>query len=350
MRKRRIAVLQTQCPFMRGGAELLVGGLTKQLRSRGYEAEIVSMPFKWYPENVLLDQYFMWRMVDLTQSNGQDIDLVIATKIPNYMVKHPNKVLWLMHQHRVAYDLKDSVPASGLNTTPNGRKVMKAIINMDNLAISESKGIYTISKTVTDRLKKYNNINSIPLYHPPALAGQYYTENFENYILSVGRLDPNKRIDLLIRGLAYCDSNIKAVIAGTGAIRPQLEQIAEELEVKDRVVFLGFVPDEELPKLYANALAVCFPPIDEDYGYITLEAFLSQKPVVTCYDSGGVLEFVEQEKNGLICNVSPEEIGAAFNRLYHNKALAKQYGVEGYEKVKDIKWDHVIDELTKTIR
>lgn len=350
MKKKRIAVLQTQCPFMRGGAELLVEGLTKQLRNRGYETEIVSMPFKWYPENVLLDQYFMWRMVDLTQSNGQTIDLVIANKIPNYMVKHPNKVLWLMHQHRVAYDLRDNVQASGLNTTPNGRKVMDAIVKMDNLAIPEAKGIYTISKTVTDRLKQYNHIDSTPLYHPPALAGQYYTKNFENYILSVGRLDPNKRIDLLIRGLAYCDTSIQAVIAGTGVIRSQLEKLAEEVGVKDRVKFLGFVTDEELPELYANALAVCFPPIDEDYGYITLEAFLSKKPVISCHDSGGVLEFLEHNRSGIVCDVNPEEIGTAFNQLYHNKALAKQYGAEGYEKVKDIKWDHVIDELTKTIR
>lgn len=350
MKKRKIAVLKTHCPYMRGGAELLVDGLTKQLVLRGYEAEIVSMPFKWYPDHVLLDQFLMWRMADLTQSNGQDIDLVIATKIPNYMVKHPNKVLWLMHQHRVAYDLRDSVPASGLNTTSNGRKTMDAIIRMDNMAIPECKDIYTISKTVTKRLQQYNNIVSTPLYHPPALAGKYFTEKSGDYILSVGRLDPNKRIDLLIRALPHCDKNIKAVVAGTGAIRTQLEKLAEELGLQDRVQFLGFVPDEDLPKLYANALAICFPPIDEDYGYITLEAFLSKKPVISCHDSGGVLEFLEHDRSGIICDANPEEIGEAINKLFYNKKLAQEYGLEGYEKVKDIKWDHVIDALTKTIR
>ena len=175
-------------------------------------------------------------------------------------------------------------------------------------------------------------------------------DQYENYILSVGRLDPNKRVDLLIRALQYCDSQIKAVIAGKGAIREELEKLADSLGVKDRVTFLGFVPDQELPNLYANALAVCFPPIDEDYGYITLEAFLSKKPVVTCRDSGGVLEFVKHGESGLVCNVNPQEIGEAFNTLYHNKSLARDYGVAGFETVKDIKWDHVIDELTKTIR
>ena len=350
MRKKKVAVLHTQCPYMRGGAELLVENLKNQLVLRGYDAEIIAMPFKWYPNNVLLDQYLMWRMADLTESNGQPIDLVIANKVPNYMVRHPNKVLWLMHQHRVAYDLRNNAAAGGLNTTPNGKKTMEAIVKMDNLAIPEAKGIYTISKTVTRRLEAYNGISSTPLYHPPPLAGQYYTEEYGNYILSVGRLDPNKRIDLLIRGLKFCDSHIRAVIAGSGAIRDQLEKIAEENGVKERVKFLGFVPDKELPALYANALAVCFPPIDEDYGYITLEAFLSKKPVVTCCDSGGVLEFAENGKSAIICNVDAEEIGAAFDTMYHNKRRAQEFGEAGYEKVKDIKWDHVIDELTKTIR
>lgn len=348
--KKKVAVLHAQIPFMRGGAELLVESLTKQLRSRGYDAEIVSVPFKWYPNNTLLDSYLFWRMLDLTETNGQKIDLVIATKVPTYMIQHPNKAVWLMHQHRVAYDLQNSAPAGGLNTISGGQELQKQIMHMDNLALSNVKSIYTISKTVSTRLQQYNQIMSTPLYHPPALEGQYFTENYEDYILSVGRLDPNKRVDLLIRALPYCNSNIKAVIAGTGAIRSQLEKLAEKLNVKDRVKFLGFVPDQELLKLYANALAICFPPIDEDYGYITLEAFLSKKPIITCQDSGGVLEFAEHEKNAFVCSVNPEEIGKSFDSLYSNKSLAKEYGEAGYEKVKDIKWDHVIDLLTKTIR
>ena len=350
MKKKKVVVLHAQVPFTRGGAELLVENLTNQLKLRGYQSEIVAFPFKWYPNNVLLDSYYAWNMLDLSESNGEKIDLVIATKVPTYMIQHPNKAVWLMHQYRCAYDLENNRLAGGCRTIPGGIALQEKIRHMDELALSKVKSIYTISQNVSDRLKKYNHLSSTPLYHPPALEGQYYTANFEDYILSVGRLDPNKRIDLLIRGLAYCDNGIQAVIAGTGAIRPQLEKLAEEVGVKDRVKFLGFVPDEELPKLYANALAVCFAPIDEDYGYITLEAFLSKKPVVTCHDSGGVLEFLEHNRSGIVCDVNPEEIGAAFNQLYHNKALAKQYGVEGYEKVKDIKWDHVIDELTKTIR
>ena len=182
MKKKRVAVLHAQIPFMRGGAELLVENLTKQLKIRGYDAEIISLPFKWYPNNTLLDSYLAWNMLDLTESNGQKIDLVIATKMPTYMIQHPNKAVWLMHQHRVAYDLQDNIQAGGLNTIPGGKELQKKIIHMDNMALSKMRKIYSISNTVSARLQQYNNVTSTPLYHPPALYGQYFTENYENYI------------------------------------------------------------------------------------------------------------------------------------------------------------------------
>lgn len=348
--KKKVAVLHAQVPFNRGGAELMVESLTLQLKKRGFDAEIISMPFKWYPNNALLDSYFTWRMVDITEANGEKIDLVIATKVPTYLAQHSNKVTWLMHQHRMAYDLKDHIPAGGFNTIPGGQEMIRKIRQMDNLAIPESKGVYSISKKVTERLKQYNGIDSTPLYHPPSLVGRYYCEEFDDYILSVGRLDSSKRVELLIRALQFCDKKISVKIAGRGSEAERLQQLADSLGVAERVQFLGFVPDDDLVKLYANALGVCFAPIDEDYGYITLEAFLSKKPIMTCYDSGGVLEFAKQGENAFIVDYDAEKMGACFEKLYQNKSMARDMGVAGYGIVKDISWDHVIDELTKTIR
>lgn len=350
MRKKKVAVLHAQVPFVRGGAEIHVENLNKNLIKRGFEAEIISLPFKWYPNSALLDSYLMWRMADLTESNGEKIDLIIALKCPTYLAKHPNKVVWLMHQHRAAYDLRDNVLAGGFNTIPGGKEMIEKITQMDNMGISETKHIYANSKNVAARLKKYNGIDSTPLYHPPALEGRYYAGEFGDYIFSVGRLDASKRIDLLIRALPYCDKRIHVWIAGKGPEADHLKKLANELKVADRVKLLGFVPDDDLLKLYSGALGVCYPPIDEDYGYITLEAFLSKKPILTCYDSGGVLEFARQDENAFIVDFDPEKMGACFQRLYQNKRMAQEMGMRGYELVKDIKWDHVIDELTRTIR
>lgn len=350
MAKKKVAVLHAQVPFGRGGAEYCAENLVKNLRRRGFETEYVAMPFKWYPNEVLLDSYLMWRMADLTEANGEKIDLVIPMKAPTYVVRHPNKVLWLMHQHRVAYDLRDDVMASGLNVVPGGRKVIEAITNMDNMTIRESKAIYAHSQNVADRLMRYNGIEATPLYHPPALAERCKAGSFGNYVFCAGRLEKMKRIDLLIRALPHCDRRIRVKLAGKGPELEPLQKLARELKVQDRVDMLGFVPDEDLPDLYANALAVCCPPVDEDHGYVAMEAFLSQKPVVSCHDSGSVLEFVRDGENGYIVDADGEQLGTCFEKLYRNKKLARDFGRAGYERVKDISWDNVIDELTKTIR
>lgn len=349
MRQKKIAVLHAQVPFVRGGAESHVENLVKNLKLRGYQAEMVSIPFKWYPNNALLDSYMMWRTADLKEVNGEKIDLVIPLKVPTYAVKHPNKVTWVMHQHRAAYDLRDNPKCGGLYTLAGGVELSKKITQIDNLVLRESRLIYANSKNVASRLKTYNGIEAQPLYHPPAQVGKYYHDSYGDYILSVGRLDKSKRIDLLIRALEHSNPHARVVIAGKGPEDTALKKLAHDLGVEKRVEFLGFVPDEDVLKLYANALAVCFPPIDEDYGYITLEAFLSQKPVITCCDSGGVLEFVEDNKNGFIVNPEPQEIAACFDILYNDMHKVVDFGKAGYQRVKDISWDNVIDELTKTI-
>lgn len=346
---KKIAVLHAQIPFAHGGAELMVEALTRELRARGFDAELISIPFRWYPENGLYDNMLMWKMLDLSEVNGETIDLVIPTKFPTYGINHPNKVLWLMHQHRAAYDLYMNQDHFGLGTIANGEQMKKRIIKFDHTALKESKKIYTISNNVSERLKENNALGSEALYHPPAHLGRYYTETYGDYILSVGRLDPLKRNDLIIRGLKYCDKKIKLLIVGRGTEKEKLQKIALEEGVQDRVVFLGFVEDEKLLELYANARCVYFAPIDEDYGYITLEAFLSKKPVITCNDSGGVLEFVKNQESGIVCRDNPEDLGVAADRLFENENICKSMGISGYDTVKNISWDNVVEKLTESI-
>lgn len=336
-------------PFVKGGAEIHVTALYEQLKLRGYNVDIVQLPYKWYPKNQLLNTIFAWRLIDLSESNGQKIDLVIPTKFPSYTVKHENKVTWLIHQFRQIYD-QYGTQYSDFTDNEEDNKIRNKIIEIDNVSLRESRKIYTNAQNTANRLKRYNNIDGEALYHPPKHVGQYYNDKYENYILSVGRLESVKRVDLLIKSLQYCDKNIKAIIAGTGPYREELEKLAYKLGVSDRVEFLGFVNDEDLLKLYSNAFSIFFAPFDEDYGYITLEAFLSNKPVITCEDSGGVLEFVEDSVNGYICEVSPEKIGEKIQNLWTNKNLCSQFGELGFEKVKNISWNNVIDKLTETLR
>ena len=98
----RIAVCAPQVPFEHGGAELFTETLVSELQKRDHEATLVTIPFKWYPGTRVLTQAFLWRLLDLEESNGRKIDLVVGTKFPSYAVRHPNKVIWCVHQFRQA--------------------------------------------------------------------------------------------------------------------------------------------------------------------------------------------------------------------------------------------------------
>ena len=346
MEVRTVAVCAAQVPFFQGGAEAHVQGLVRSLGTRGYEVDLINLPYKWYPHEQLLKSIRIWQMIDLTESNGKRIDMVIATKFPSYFIDHPNKVLWLIHQYRQAYDLLHT-PYSGF--APESKKDMKLrqeLVDMDTAALMSYRRIYTNAGNTAMRLKKYNGVNGEPLYHPPRLAGRYRTGVYGNYILSVGRLDPLKRVDLLIKSLRHCRRELVCRIAGMGPERERLEALAREAGITERVEFLGYVSDEELLSLYAGCSAVFFAPLDEDYGYVTLEAFLSKKPVVTTYDSGGPLEFVKHEENGIVLDsLDEKDIAKGIEKMFFDKAKCRKYGESGYEAVKDISWDHVIDTL-----
>lgn len=345
-KKKKIAILGAQIPFNYGGAEILVDELNRQLNDRGFQSEVINIPFKWYPKEQLIDNALVWKMTDLTESNGEKIDQVICTKYPTYAIDHPNKVVWLFHQHRPIYDLLGT-EYSEFSRSGDDQRIISHIRQIDSTSLTQAKKIFSISENVKNRLKIYNNISSEILYPPAKLDGSYRNDHYGDYIFSAGRLDPLKRLDLLILALKKIDTNVTLKIAGKGKYGETLERLAIKEGVSNRIEFLGFVPDEDLIDHYAKAGAVFFAPLDEDYGFITIEAFKSRKPIVTTNDSGGVLEFVEDGINGYVVNTDPNDIADAFNYIFKDKKKQSILGEAGLESVKMINWDHVITTLTK---
>ncbi|MCC7126346.1 MAG: glycosyltransferase family 4 protein [Acidobacteria bacterium] len=341
---RTVLVCETQVPFVRGGAELLVRQLVDQLRARGFETDRVSVPFKWYPKDEILAHATAWRLLDLTESNSRPVDLVIGTKFPSYFVRHPRKVCWLVHQHRAAYELAGTA-YSDFGHDEKDVALRDRLLALDEQMLGECVGRYTISKTVTERLRRFNGLDSVPLYHPPLLAPRLAPGEYGPYVLSVARLEGNKRVELIVRAMQHVPPPLTLVLVGDGSHRAHIERAAEEAGVSDRVRFAGAVHDDALVSLYRNARALVYVPFDEDYGLATLEAFLSAKPVVTAHDSGGTLEFVEHEVNGLVSDPTPASIGDAIARLAGDLPLAKRMGEAGRERALAITWDTVIDRL-----
>ena len=341
---RTILVCEAQVPFVRGGAEFHVRELVRQLQQRGHDAELVSIPFKWYPKSEILPHAAAWRMLDLSESNGRAIDLVIATKFPTYFVRHPRKVAWVIHQYRAAYELAGT-PYSDFAHTPDDIALREQIVRLDTQMLGECERVFANSGNTAARLARYNGLTATPLYHPPRLAERIRTGPFGGYMLSVGRLESVKRVDLAIRALAHTPDDLSLVIAGTGTQRSALEDLASSLGVGGRVQFRGEVSDDEVLELYAGALGVIFPPYDEDFGYVTLEAFLAGKPVVTTTDAGGPNEFVIDGVNGRVTAPDPEAIGAAMRDLHLHRDRARAFGAAGHDRARGVTWSGVIEHL-----
>ncbi len=346
----RIAIATVQVPFITGGAELLVAMLKDELKKRGHQAEIVTIPFKWYPPETLKNCMLMGRMLDLTEVNGEKIDRVIAMKFPAFYVKHPKKVIWLMHQHRQAYDLWGT-PYGDIHKLPEGEELRAFITACDNKYIAEAHAVFTIAQNTSNRLMKYNGITSIPLYHPPLGWEKMRCDGYGDYIFYASRIDQLKRQRMLVEAARYVKTPVKIVIAGSGA-KSELEYLKKNIKdygLQDRVQLAGFVSEEEKMFHYANCLAVYFGAYDEDYGYITLEAFFSKKPVIVHTDAGGPLEFVKDGENGYVVEADPQVVAARIDELYHNREKAKIMGENGRDLLRKVHmdWDYVIDQLLK---
>ncbi len=340
----RIVVCEAQVPFVDGGAESHVRQLIARLEAHGHTVSLVAIPFKWYPKHEILAHAAAWRLIDLSESNGQPIDLVIATKFPTYFVRHARKVTWLIHQYRAAYELCGT-PYSDFDHTEGDVGLRDRLMRLDREMLGESRRIFTNAGNTARRLEKFLGLAAEPLYHPPRLAPRLKPGRAGDYVLSVGRIESIKRVDLAVRALKHTDPPLRLVVAGTGSQQAQAERAASDAGVADRVDFLGSIDDERLISLYAGALAVVYAPFDEDFGYVTLEAFLAAKPVITATDSGGPLEFVVDGVNGAICAPDGEAVGSAMRRLAANRAEARAWGEAGRARAQAITWDGVVEKL-----
>ncbi len=346
----RVAICATQVPYVRGGAEIHVETLRQELVRRAFDAEVISLPFSCTTRVELLKSSLAWRLIDLKSGDGVPIDLVIATRFPSYLIEHPNKVVWLIHQFRQAYELVGT-RFSDFGQSDDDREVLSMIRAMDYRTLSEARALFSNARNTAERLKRFNDLEATPLYPPPKLIERYHHGEFGDYLFAVGRLDPIKRFDLLIRAMEQTRSGARCLIAGEGNQRPELERMIRERGLERRVELLGFVSDERLIELYAGCFAVCYAPYDEDFGYVTIEAFKSGKPVITADDSGGVLEFAADGENGYVCpSGSPGQFGRRIDALYEDRELARRLGQAGERAVVSISWDHVIRSLTGKTR
>lgn len=340
----RIAVCAAQVPFAYGGAEIHVEGLRQALREAGHDVDVVSLPFKWYPQSALLKSALAWRMIDITESDGRSIDLAICTKFPTWAVRHPHKIAWIIHQYRQAYDWFGT-EWSDLTGSPDDLALRRRIQRIDGRGLGECQARFANSRNTADRLLRFNGLDAEPLHVPVHLKGLQPVDR-EPYIFSVSRLDRTKRIDLLLRSISLLPNTPHTVIAGDGPEREALQGLVRELGLTGSVTFTGRISDAEVVDYYNRCRAVYYGPIDEDFGLATVEAFTAGKPVITVADSGGVLELVRDGETGYVASSpNPEKIAPLIGDVFDNSEHAASMGMAGKTIADEITWNRVVERL-----
>ena len=337
----KILVTANHTPFIAGGANYHIEGLVAALRRFGHQVECLRLPFH-YEEAQIERQMAFAETLNLSSPNDVEVDRVISLQFPTYGVQHPEHVIWLMHQHRVCYELYDSALASSALAA-----LKPQVEAFDQHHLSRAKRLFANSPRVAERLEHYNGLMAEPLYHPPHQAEQFTCSDDWGYVFYPSRLEPLKRQSLLIEAMALTRTPVTLLLTGDGSQRRQLQAQIERLELGERVRLLGHISEQEKHTLYAHALAVAFPTFDEDYGYVTLEAMLSSKAVITCTDSGGPTAFVEHGVTGWQCEPYPEALAAVLDSAYANRKHTKLLGRQGFDayQANGISWHQVVTKL-----
>ncbi len=340
-----ITVVTSAPPLTEGGHLVLARALERALRDAGHRAGIVTTPANRFGRQARA--YLATRFTDVgVTGSGERVDQVISLRFPSYAVRHPRHVCWLVHTMREYYDLWDSFSARLSRRGRLKERVRRwAIQTADTYCFRRVTGMFAISDTVRDRLARWNGVRAKTV-HPPPPQRPYRCDGYGDYLFYASRLTPLKRADLVLRALAEpAARHVKCVVAGEGEDRARLEGLARELGLAARVRLEGQLSDAALLDHLARCRAVVFPPLGEDYGFVTGEAFASAKAVITCADSGGPVELVRAGENGWVTAPDPAALARALEEAMADAAAAERLGRQGYTEISRLSWADVVSKL-----
>lgn len=341
----KIALCSSFVPFVHGGARNIVEWLEEMLREAGHKVERIYLPEVDAPD-LLFGQMAAFRYIDLSAA-----DRVICFRPQSHLIRHPHKIVWFIHHLRSFYDLWDT-DYRGFPDDAKHRGIRDALHVTDTQALLEAKRLFTNSQVVSDRLKRFNGLDSEPLFPPVFRPERFHNRSMNDEVICVCRMEHHKRQHLLIEAVKHCRSKVKIRLCGVsaGPGYPQiLAQMIAEHQVSDRVhLDLRWISEEEKVELLADCLAAAYLPLDEDsYGYPSIESALASKPILTTSDAGGVLEFVHDGTHGLVAEPHAESVALALDRLFDDREATRAMGHNALLRVDEmrISWPHVMHRL-----
>ena len=349
-RTKRILVVTSGALFVRGGHLAIAEATAAALRSAGYLSEVMVTPQNRFGRQ--LSAYWATWLTDVGETaDGQPVDQVISLRFPSYAVRHWHHVCWLNHRMREYYDLWERF-IRGLGRKGKLKEGVRRRVfhSLDRWLLTRNVDrLIAQSKTIQARLQRFGRIPSELLYPPPP-ERPYRTDGYGDYVFAVSRLTPLKRLGLLVEAAAKMkDQRLAIKIAGEGEEAGLLRERIKDLGLEGRIEMLGGVSDAELVEHYARCRAVYFAPWNEDYGFVTLEAFRSGKAVITTTDSGGPAELVRHGENGLVGPDTPEAVAAHLDALSADRGLAERLGQAALRDASLHTWDRAVEVLARPL-
>ena len=384
-----VIVAPCHVPLTIGGAEKLWWGLLDHLNHHtDHHADIIKLPGPERDFWEVVDCYRRFSELDL-----RPYDLVVSGKYPAWMTDHPNHVCYMLHPLRGLYDtyprhlpprcklrhpdirhlvalvrgsdhsrealrecfarverlspsrprrLRRPVPAEAFAFP--GPLIREIVHFCDRVAFRPGaiRRFCAISATVAGRDGYFPAGTDVVPVHPPSDLSDFRPPRRGGYLLTVSRLDPPKRLDLLIAAMRHVRARVELWIAGIG---PDEERLRELAQADKRIRFLGFVNDDALLDLYARALVVLYAPFQEDFGLVALEAMGAGKPVITTSDAGGARELVLDGRTGYVTDPRAEAIAARVEKLVGRRGRARRMGLHGRQLAGEITWQRVCSTL-----
>lgn len=344
----KIIIASTIVPFINGGGTFIVDWLEQKLNEYGHQAQAIRIPYS-SDYNELMSQDLGLRLYHLEES----CERLITIRMPSYLIKHPDKYLWFIHHYREFYDLWDT-EYNEMPERPRTYAIREYIKRSDDLAFKEAKRIYTNSQIVSNRLQKYNQIESEVVYPPLLDSEQFCCNSYGEYIYYGSRICGHKRQLLAIQAMRYTHTPVKLMITGkteNDRIRNDIKREITEHNLEDKVIIHDeWISEDDKVRYLSDCLAALYIPFDEDsYGYPSLEAHHSQKAVISCTDSGGTDELIVDGYNGYLAEPSPEALAKVFDQLYEDKKLAEDMGKHALNRLSElnISWDYVVRRFTE---
>jgi glycosyltransferase involved in cell wall biosynthesis len=192
------------------------------------------------------------------------------------------------------------------------------------LALTKMDVILTNSDHVRKRMENTLEVEAQVVY-PPVNIDTFKWKSQGDYYLSLGRLEPNKRIDRVIKAFMRMPEK-KLIVASGGS---QLEKLRKLANRASNIIFVGWSNDETLINLIANSLACIYIPLDEDFGMSAIEAMAAGKPVIGVAE-GGILETVLNNQTGILLPPNPGigQIVLAVYDMNARLALSMRYRCE----------------------